>query len=324
AGACAPPLIATARALWPRVAGAELARTGHAFNAALGDAAQVAGPALTGALAALVSPLVALAALVPGVLGGALLLARAAPHTAARASGPATARAARPARAPEGFPPPRWETLRCSNRGRGLRANRALRTLVASEVALGLWLGALEVAAPALAATAGRATALGALPLTLFAATSVASSLWSGRELTRRRRRRTPSRARRRPRDASARYLAGSLALALVLPLCLLAPTLAGLAAVAAAAGAGFGVLNVALFELLDRLVAPARAVEAFTWITTGQGAGLALGAAAAGQLAHDHAARALPLVALPAVAGAALALFSPALRPTARSPSSA
>jgi hypothetical protein len=35
----------------------------------------------------------------------------------------------------------------------------------------------------------------------------------------------------------------------------------------------------VALFELLDHVVPPARAVEAFTWLTTAQGAGSAAGA---------------------------------------------
>ncbi|HST39670.1 MAG TPA: MFS transporter [Conexibacter sp.] len=325
AGATAPPLIATARSLWPRVAGAELARSGHALNAALGDAAQVAGPALTGALAALAVPLVALAALIPGVVAGALLLARAAPRAAAPASSRAAAPVAIATRAAESLVPPRYETLRCSTRARGLRANRALRTLVVCEIALGLWLGALEVAAPALAAADGGAAARGALPLALFATASVVASLWSGRtggRTHRRERDAAPPRERRRarrrlPRDAPTRYLAASLALALILPLCLLAPSLGGLTVTAAAAGTAFGVLNVALFELLDRLVAPARAIEAFTWLTSGQGAGLALGAAGAGQLARGDATGALLLVALPPALAAALAIARRAtLRP--------
>src|SRR3954452_22579636 len=41
AGAPCPPLIATARSVWPAVAGPELTRAAHALNAALGDAAMV-------------------------------------------------------------------------------------------------------------------------------------------------------------------------------------------------------------------------------------------------------------------------------------------
>jgi MFS family permease len=71
AGAATPPLIATARAVWARVTGSELAQAGHALNAALGDVAQVVGPALTAIVAAATSPLVALALLIPGAVGGA-------------------------------------------------------------------------------------------------------------------------------------------------------------------------------------------------------------------------------------------------------------
>ncbi|HET6505923.1 MAG TPA: hypothetical protein VFG42_03980, partial [Baekduia sp.] len=74
AGACVPPLIATARALWPAVAGGDLVRAGHALNAALGDAGQVAGPALVGGVAALASSAAAaLALLFPGVAVGAVV-----------------------------------------------------------------------------------------------------------------------------------------------------------------------------------------------------------------------------------------------------------
>jgi len=280
AGASVPPLIATARSLWPAVAGPELARTGHAVNAVLGDLAQVAGPVVTGVLAALASPLVALGVLVPGAAAGAVLLAVAAPTAQRRAS-------LRPAAA----------------RVLGvLGESTALRALVGCELGLGMSLGALEVAAPVVAAGGG-AAALAALPLALFALGSVALSLWSG-----------TGRARRPARE---RYLAGTILLAVPLPLCIAVPTLAGISAVLLVAGAGFGLMNVALFELLDEVVDAPRAVEALTWLTTGQGAGMAAGAAAGGALAAGGAVDMLALAAAAAAAAAALASWRRgALRP--------
>ncbi|HVF78990.1 MAG TPA: MFS transporter [Solirubrobacteraceae bacterium] len=271
AGACVPPLIATARSLWPVVAGPRLARTGHAFNAVLGDLAQVAGPALTGVLAALASPLVALGVLVPGAAAGALVLARIAPLPVGRSVPPAA-----------------------GSRVLGLlRDSTGLRILVACELALGLALGAIEVAAPVIAAGAG-SPALAALPLALFAVGSVALSLWSG-----------TGRARG---TATARYLAGTVLLAAVLPVCVVVPTLPGISVVLLVGGAGFGLLTVALFELLDRVDAGARAVEALTWLTTAQGAGMAAGAAGAGALAGAGATSVLVLAALAGAIAAVVA----------------
>jgi hypothetical protein len=271
AGPFTPPLVATARAAWTQVAGPDLARTGHALNAALGDAAQVVGPAVTGAVAAIASPLVALGLLVPGATVGAVILAVSAPPGGRRAPRPSVNRV--------------WGVL---------RESVGLRTIVVCELATGLWLGALEIAAPAIAANMGRAE-LGGVPLAVFAAGSVVASLWSG--------------TGRLQRTAAWRYLAGSIAVAVVLPLCLLVPSLVGITAVVVVAGAGFGLLNVALFELLDHVVASDRAVEAFTWLTTWQGAGLAAGAAGAGQLSRGSSSGTLLLVALPAALAAAVAV---------------
>jgi len=62
------------------------------------------------------------------------------------------------------------------------------------------------------------------------------------------------------------------------------------------------------VFELLDEIVDRGRAVEALTWLTSAQGAGLAAGAAAAGALAHGGAVGMLALAALAAVVAAAVA----------------
>jgi MFS family permease len=74
-GAAAPPLIATARAVWTRIAGPELVTTAHALNAALGDGAQILSPALVGAVAAAISPAVSLGCLVTGAAIAATLVA---------------------------------------------------------------------------------------------------------------------------------------------------------------------------------------------------------------------------------------------------------
>jgi MFS family permease len=278
AGAFTPPLIATARAVWPQVTGPNLARTGHARNAVLGDAARVIGPALTGAVAAAASPLVSLGLLVPGATVGAVILAVSAPPRVPRAPRPSAHRV--------------WGVL---------RESAGLRTIVACELATGIWLGAPEVAAPAIAAENGAAE-LAAVPLAAFAGGSIAASLWSGTGPLQ--------------RTAAWRYLAGCITAAVVLPLCLVVPSLVGITAVVVVAGAGFGLLNVALFELLDDVVASDRAVEAFTWLTTWQGAGLAAGAAGAGQLSRRGISDTRLLVDIPAMLAAAVAV---AIRPTLR-----
>jgi MFS family permease len=279
AGLSTPPLIATARSVWPQITGPELAGTGHAVNAALGDVGAVVGPAFVGAVAALASPVVALALLIPGVLAGTVLLAVTAP--------------------PNKIAAPR----RKAHRVWGVLSESAgLRVIVASELLIGLSFGALDVAAPVVAAEAGAAE-LAALPLAAFAASSVAATLWSG--------------TGRLQRPPVWRYLAGCLILAALLLLCLVATSLVGVTLVLVGAGAGYGLLNVALFELLEDVVAADRAVEAFTWLTTWAGVGMAAGAAIAGQLSRGGAAQTLLLVAIPAALAAGMAVTRrSALRP--------
>lgn len=280
AGTVTPPLIATARALWPAVSGPDLTRTGHAVNAALGDAALVAGPAITAALAALTSPALALGVLAAGATAGAAIVART-PGPAAPTGTQTT---------PRSF----WGLLRESG---------GLRTIAVCEMAIGVSLGALDVAAPAIAAESGAAE-LGAVPLSAFAVGSLAASLWSG-----------AGRLRRTP---GWRYVAGVSALAAVMPLCLVAETLGALSVVLLGAGVTFGLLNVAVFELLEAVVVSDRAVEAFTWLTTSGGVGIAAGAAGAGRLSDRAASDALVLVAFPAVIAAVMAAARrPTLRPT-------
>jgi MFS family permease len=73
--------------------------------------------------------------------------------------------------------------------------------------------------------------------------------------------------------------------------------------------GAGFGLLNVAMFELLDDIVAPDRAIEAWTWLTTWQGLGLAAGATLSGQLSTSGPSASLVVVAAPGLLAAVAAV---------------
>ena len=75
-GAVAPPLIATARSVWPVVAGPELTRAAHALNALIGDVASVLGPVATGGLAAWLEPPAALVLLAFGPFAGTVIVAR--------------------------------------------------------------------------------------------------------------------------------------------------------------------------------------------------------------------------------------------------------
>lgn len=265
AGVSAPPLIATARMLWADVAGPALATPAHALNASLGDVAQLLSPGLTGALAAVFAPSAALAVLV----AAAALIAR-------------VGRYRRPA-----------SRARTGQLWGAIPQSSSLRTLVACDVAGGLWTGGFEVTVTSLASTHGSAE-LAAVPLRAGALGGILASLWVGSRPV------TP--------PAAARYLGGSVLVAVVLPLAVIRPSLATVTVIALVAGAGYGVLGAALFELLDHVVSADRAVEAFPWLTTGQAAGTAAGAAAAGALTRHGNADAFALVAACAAVGAVIA----------------
>lgn len=268
AGAVAPPLIATARTVWPRVAGPELTRAGHGLNALLGDLGTVVGPAAAGGLVAAAGPQAALAAFAAGPLLGALLVAG-----DARLKAP-VAGSSRPA----------------GSDSRRMAGWPGLQTLAVVELALGVSVGVVDVAAPALA---DGAPGLAALPLSAMAAGSILGSLWGGQSAI----------------AADRRFVAGVVGMAVALAACAFVSSSYALAAVLLLAGVGYGVFNVGVFELLDVVVPAHRAVEALTWLTTAGSLGMAAGAAAAGQLAHDTPRNALILVAVATAPGAIFAL---------------
>ena len=149
-GLSAPPLIASARVLWPHVVAPAELPAAHGVQALLGDLGGVIGPALAGAVAALASPSGALiaCALLP-VTGALLLVALPWPEPAPR-----------------------------RHRG-GALASAGMRTLVVADIGLYAAWGALEVALPALADREG-AAASAAIPLAAFAAASAVGALVYG------------------------------------------------------------------------------------------------------------------------------------------------
>lgn len=280
AGLVAPPLIATARPIWPDVAGPASTRAAYALTASLADAGQLLSPGITGAIAAVFAPTVALSLLVAGATAAGVMIVRIGRHRRAAA-------------APE-------------SRGSlwGVIAeSRGLRTLVACDVAAGLWTGGLEVAATALATRSG-APALAGLPLSAAACGGIAASAWFGSRTT--------------PPSARFRYVSGSVLVGAVLPLTVFAPSIPVVTSVSLAAGVGYGALNAALFELLDDAVSSERGVEAFTWLTSGQTAGTAVGAIATGILVRHGTTVTFALVAGAAVVAAVIAFGR---RETLRSP---
>jgi MFS family permease len=149
-GLTVPPLIASARVVWPQVVAPEALPPAYGVQSLLGDLGGVGGPALAGAVAALASPAGALIACALLPVAGALLLAG----------------------LPWPAPTPR------SGRG-GALSSPGMRTLVLADAGLYAGLGALEVALPAVAAREG-AAASAALPLAAFAAASAVASLVYG------------------------------------------------------------------------------------------------------------------------------------------------
>jgi MFS family permease len=153
-GLLSPPLIATARGLWPAVVQEGLLRRVWAVNAALSDAMLALGPAAAGGLAA-VHPALPLSLIAAAALAASLLMASAAP-----ARTPAAAREPHHLLGPLVVP--------------------GMRTLVATGMAFGAAAGFLEVALPAAAFEAGVPAAAGPLLATVGIG-SVAGGLWFGR-----------------------------------------------------------------------------------------------------------------------------------------------
>ena len=254
AGVALPPLGACMRALWPRLVGQEALRSAaYAFEATVQEFGFIVGPLLVATLASALSPADALAT--SGVLGGlgaagfAALVGRARMGYASAAApgGPGGVAAGRG-----------W--------GGALRS-AGVRTLLASNVAVGAAFGAFEVAMPAFAEHHG-SRAAACLIIGVLALGSMIGGVAAARV--------PPRHGQRR------RYLVSLVCLAVALVPLLGAPTVAWMTVLALIAGLPIAPGFAACYAMLDTLAVPGTVTETFAWfgttIVAGAAAGTALG----------------------------------------------
>ncbi|MEV0129182.1 MFS transporter [Dactylosporangium sp. NPDC050688] len=278
AGAARPPVAACMRGIWIALLGeGPQLRASYRLESALLEIGFIAGPVVAGAVVAAGRP----------ALGLALTAGLAAVATAGFALLP-------PARA--------WRPPARATRGvLGPLRSPAILSLVGSRTALGVAIGALQVAAAAFATAGGRAGFAGVL-LGGFAAGSLLGSLT--------------------PHVPPAAFGPLSAAMCVALAPLLLPAGPWWLAALFVLAGAPLAPLNAIAYELTDRAAPAGTGTEARMWTGTATAAGTALGsalagaavdgAAADGVAADGVAARAAVLVALGgAAAAAAVTLLS-------------
>jgi MFS family permease len=187
----------------------------------------------------------------------------------------------------------------------GALASPGVRTLLATMGVVGIGVGMVEVAVPALCEHAGRPSATGFVfglwGLGSLIGGAVASRLDAGRDPARR-----------------VIVLLGALAGG-TLPL-VLATTIASLAVLIFLAGIAIAPALAAVHSLAGRLAVRGTVTEAYTWLGTGMGAGIATGAALGGAVvegAGTHTAFGLSAAML-AMAAAVAATRRRSLRPVA------
>lgn len=277
AGALLPPVGASLRSLWPRLfPDAERRAAAYALEASLQEIFFVVGPLLVALLTALASPVLALA--VAAIAGGA---------------GTALVAMSEPVRA--------WrpDDERHAVSALGALESPGVRTIILLAGCLGLGFGGTEVGMPAFAEDHGGA-ALGSIPLALFAGGSLVGGLVAGA--------RTTAHPLRLLRLATV-LLVGGVALPL------LAVSLETMALLAFLAGLPIAPAVMAAYGLIDSVARRGTAAEAFAWISTAVGLGLAAGTAVGGALIDEFGVRAAFAFGCAAVAlGAILALVGPGL----------
>ncbi|WP_331757174.1 MFS transporter (plasmid) [Streptomyces sp. NBC_01544] len=245
AGAAAPPLEASLRALWSQVVpSAAHLRAAYGLDSGSQELVYVAGPLLATSITALAGSTTALAT--TGLLGLA---------------GAATLAFSTPSRA--------WRPTRTRTAGiLGALRPAGLRTLLLALVAVGAALGALTVSALATAERYGIAWLSGALPAALSIGALIGCAVciaipWTeslGTQLV----------------QAGAGFAISWL------PLCL-GPGPYASVVLAAVPGMFFGALLVSAYQAIDVLAHPGMVTESYGWLVSAFGVGTALGTASAG-----------------------------------------
>ncbi|MFF8883262.1 MFS transporter [Streptomyces flaveolus] len=263
AGAGCPPLEGGLRSLWHTVLpDAAHVRTAYTLDSSTQQIVYVTGPALAIATATLLSPAAALAAAAAVTVAGSVAFAT-----------------ARPART--------WHAAAPGPRGRsGVLRPPAMRAVLLALVCLGVTVGALDVAAIAVAGRQDASWLAGALPA-VFSGAGLAGGVVFARF--------QPATAPR-PRHL---LLLGAVFAACWLPLLIPLPAPAVLAAVTLPGALFVPVLTVTGLTVTT-LAPPGTTTEAVGWMSSAIRLGLAAGTALAGPLGGHFA---LPLMA--AAAGA-------------------
>jgi MFS family permease len=243
-------------------------RTGFALMSVLGEVSFFTGPLLAGALIAVGSPTLAVAAAAAlGAIGSLAL---------------ATAPAVRSVPAKES-----------TNAGRlAALEGGAIRYVVGTGGLFGLTFGVLDVAWPAFAHSHGSAATAGIF-LSLFAVGAGIGGLLYG--------------TRHHNRPAISTYPALCLLAAAGLAPLIAAGSLAAMAALALLSGLCFAPITTAQVAAVDEVAVAAHRAEAYTWLGTIYAGGASIGAAAAGQLITASGEQAAFIAACAATVAAAI-----------------
>lgn len=277
-GATTAPVGAAVRSLWSRALTEDATRqAGFALMSMLQEVSFITGPLLAGVLIGIWSPTAAVAGTAVLSTVGAIVFIASADDEAAtpHASEPQgeSAAAEAPRRAP-------------------VLAGRGIRTVVACSAGFGLAFGLLDVAFPAFARVHGSAAAAGIL-LSAFAAGSLAGGFVYGL---------------RGPAGPSGpRYPWLCLLSAAGLAPLIIEPGLAAMVVLAVVSGLCYAPVTTAQLAVIDEVAPSGRRAEAFTWLGTMYGTGLAAGAALSGQLVAGSGTRAALIAACAATLAAGL-----------------
>lgn len=257
-GAMSPPLLASSRALWRPIVGAELLRPAYAVDAVSMQVSAVLGPAAAAALVAAAGGPAAIWCVTALVaIGGALFVAIPASR--------------------------RWRGDPAAGGFRGAVSAPGVRTLIGVAACTGTALGAITLALTGIAQEAGSTVGAGLLIAALALGSAVGGG-WAG--------------ARTIRRGPAVGMAMGLGVLATCLLIATLASASTPLAIMLIVGGLGLGPANVYLLELIDRSAPLGSQVAAFAAVVAVEGGFVGLGSLLAGRAADAGGAHAGLVVA--------------------------